>query len=515
MKIRGRLIVAFLIIITIPVILMTTVVGVILNYQTNSINESYEIESNPWQIMNNPLKLLNRLTRGIYNELKSYSIREPDKLKESEFLEEINEELKQKYSFLIVREEDNFIYIGDEKRLGQIKDLLPKFGIYVTESEGGLYVGDKYPYLLKKQDFYFEGNKEASFYIATDLSTILPQIKNTTIQMIISIVVILCVTAAILTYWIYQGILRPLNALRMATYKIKNGDWDFSIVSESNDEIGILCQDFEAMRVQLKELIEVQMQYEQDTRELISNMSHDLKTPITAIKGYTEGIMDGVADTPEKMEKYLKIIYQKANDMTMLVDELSFYAKIDCNTIPYSFQDINLDAYFTDCINDWILDLEVKNIELEYENEADPDLEIVADAEQLKRVVNNIIGNSVKYMDKENGLIFVSIKEKEEFVKVELGDNGKGVGKGDLKNIFERFYRTDASRNSSKGGSGLGLAIAKKIIEDHGGSIWADSVEGEGTSIFFTLKKSEKCLTKLEQEERAINKKLLNTSIKE
>lgn len=511
MKIKGRLITAFLIIIMIPIILMATALGAIINYQNNAIYERYEIETNTWQLIANPMVLLNRLTRGIYNELKTYALRNPEMLEDKEFIQSINEELKRNYSFLVMREEEIFTYIGDNVKFNQIEKLLPAFGVYVTDSEGGLYIGDNEPYLVKKQDFFFDDGDEGSFFIITDLSTILPQIKNTTMQMIIALIGILCVTAAILAYWIYSGLLRPLNALRMATYKIKNGDWDFSIVSENDDEIGLLCQDFEAMRIQLKDLIEVQMQYEQDSRELISNISHDLKTPLTAIKGYAEGIMDGVADSPEKMEKYLKTIYQKASDMTSLVDELSFYAKIDCNTVPYFFQDINLDEYFTDCINELVLDLEVKNIDIEYENKTDKGLEIVADAEQLKRVINNIIGNSVKYIDKEKGFIFVSIKDQGDFVKVELGDNGKGIAKKDLVNIFERFFRTDASRNSSQGGTGLGLAIAKKIIEDHGGNIWADSVEGEGTSIFFTLKKSEKDLpstTEIVEDKSLLTKKI-------
>ena len=217
---------------------------------------------------------------------------------------------------------------------------------------------------------------------------------------------------------------------------------------------------------------------------LISNISHDLKTPITAIKGYSEGIMDGVADTPEKMDKYLKTIYTKANDMTYLVDELSFYAKIDTNKIPYNFTKVNLDQYFTDCMNDLVLDLEVKNIELSYANHTSKDIEVVVDIEQLKRVINNIIGNSVKYMDKEEGKIEVSLLEEGEYVKITFKDNGKGVAKKDLKKIFERFYRTD---QSTKNGSGLGLAIARKIIQDHGGEIWADGEEGSGLSIIFTL----------------------------
>lgn len=124
-----------------------------------------------------------------------------------------------------------------------------------------------------------------------------------------------------------------------------------------------------------------------------------------------------------------------------------------------------------------------------YYNYTDHGLHIVADAEQLKRVINNIVGNSVKYMDKERGLINIRVDDSGDFVKVAIGDNGRGINPGEETHLFERFYRTDSSRNSSKGGSGLGLAICKKIIEDHGGVIWADGKPGNGTIIYFTLRK--------------------------
>lgn len=182
--------------------------------------------------------------------------------------------------------------------------------------------------------------------------------------------------------------------------------------------------------------------------------------------------------------------------MTSLVDELSIYTKIDCNAVPYNFTRLNLDQYFTDCVNDLDFDLEVKNIEIGYFNYVEKTQDIMADAEQLKRVINNIIGNSVKYMDKKKGLINIRIRDGEDYVQVEIEDNGKGIGKEDCQRIFERFYRTDVSRNSSQGGTGLGLSIVKKIIEDHGGQIWATGKEGVGTSIFFTLRKWDgiKCI---------------------
>ena len=199
--------------------------------------------------------------------------------------------------------------------------------------------------------------------------------------------------------------------------------------------------------------------------------------------------MDGVADTPEKMDKYIKTIYNKANDMDRLINELTIYSKIDNNRIPYNFHRIVVADYFKDCIEEVGLDLESKNIELNYSNLVDPSTKIIADPEQLKRVINNIISNSIKYIDKQKGVIDIRILDEVDSIRVEIEDNGKGIAAKDLPKVFERFYRTDASRNSSQGGSGIGLSIVKKIVEDHGGYIWATSKEGEGTCMHFVIRK--------------------------
>ena len=244
------------------------------------------------------------------------------------------------------------------------------------------------------------------------------------------------------------------------------------------------------MRQRLKDNAEEKINSEKENKMLISNIAHDLKTPITAVKGYAEGLMDGVADTPEKRDKYIRTIYNKANEMDTLINELTLYAKIDTNRIPYNFAKINVGEYFNDCIEEIGLDLESKNIGLAYFNYTDGSTQIIADPEQLKRVVNNIIGNSVKYASPDRKLmISLRIMEEAEFVKIEIEDNGKGIARNEVPLIFDRCYRTDASRNSSKGGSGLGLSIAKKIIEEHGGKIWAVSTEGVGTTMCFVLRK--------------------------
>ena len=281
----------------------------------------------------------------------------------------------------------------------------------------------------------------------------------------------------------------PIKKLQVATKNIKEGNLDFTIDYDEPDEMGDLCRNFEDMRKRLKESTEEKMAAEKENRALISNIAHDLKTPITAIKGYVEGIQDGVASSPEKLNKYIRTIYNKANDMDRLIDELTFYSKIDTNKIPYNFSKINVAEYFGDCVEEVGLDMETRGIELGYFNYVDEDVVVIADAEQMKRVINNIIGNSLKYLDKKKGILNIRIKDDGDFIQVIIEDNGKGISARDLPYIFDRFYRTDSSRNSSTGGSGIGLSIVKKIIEDHGGKIWATSKEKTGTTMYFVIRK--------------------------
>ncbi len=302
--------------------------------------------------------------------------------------------------------------------------------------------------------------------------------------------VILILTAIIMVVWIYRGIAPQLKLLKAAANNIKEGNLDFSVASTGKDEMSELCNAFEDMRIRLKNNAKDRLEDEAEQRALISNIAHDLKTPITAIKGYAEGMLDGVADTPEKQEKYIRTIYNKAGEMNTLINELTLYSNIDTNKIPYNFQKLNLHAYFEDCIEELGMDLENQHIRLDYANFVDPDVLIIADPEQLGRIIHNIVSNSVKYMRADvASRVGIVLKDVGDFVQIEISDNGKGIATHDLPYVFDRFYRADTSRNSAAGGSGIGLSIVKKIIEDHGGKIWVTSKENEGTTMYFVIRK--------------------------
>ena len=488
MKLKTRLIISFCTIIFVPIILVTLAFIGFRQQQMNELKEQYGIEATDYSYLVNSVQLKNRYTQEDYEKLSELAKDDVKKLTDVDYLTKYSNGLEEKNSYLIVREDQKLLYDGDKKG-GITEEELPDYGNSTVTSDIGIYIDGNAHVLLKQIDFLSENKTKCSLYIITDLDKTSPEIKSIFADMVISVILILIFTAVMLAAWLYRGILTPINKLEEATKNIKEGNLDFTLESEGKDEIGELCQNFEEMRQRLKEYTEERVNNEKENRILISNISHDLKTPITAIKGYAEGIIDGVADSPEKRDRYIRTIYNKTLDMTRLVNELTLYAQIDTNRIPYNFQKLNVSDYFNDCVEELTMDLEEKHVLLQYMDYAADDILIIADPEQLKRVINNVVNNTVKYLDKPSGIINMRIKDVGDFIQVEIEDNGRGISAQDLPYIFDRFYRTDASRNSSTGGSGIGLSIVKKIIEDHGGKIWATSKLGTGTVMYFVIRK--------------------------
>ena len=352
--------------------------------------------------------------------------------------------------------------------------IFSNIGMIIIPIIGFLIVEIVLGYLLF---FVFKGNLQGS------------EMKLFISYRFIAMALILIITNGLLTYYVSRSIITPITKLSLAAKKISEGDLEYSIGSNKQDELGELTNTFEAMRIKLKEAKAAQLQYEQNRQELIASISHDLKTPLTSIKGYVKGIQDRVANTPEKLERYMDTIYKTANDMDGLIDELFLYSRLDLQQVPFDIEKVDLYAFFADFVDELAFDLNKEQSTVLLLANKDDSYIVEADREKLKRVVTNIVQNSMKYMDKEHKEIQVCLSASSEEVIVEMKDNGSGIGKEDISYIFDSFYRTDISRNSSTGGSGLGLSIVKKIIEGHGGNVWAASKLGEGTSIYFKMKK--------------------------
>ena len=490
MKLRTRVIISFFIIILVPIVMCALTFYFFVGYKAKIIGEKYGLANATYRTISNNTLLLNAMTSEEYDEVEDTAKSDTAKLEETNYLSVLNARLQKKQSFIAVCEDGVIIYNGSEELSSEeLENELPKYGAPGANSKGGVYFRNEKQWMVKQVDYENSDGKECSAFIVTKTDQIAPQITGMVKELGIVIVLTLVLTSLGLSFWIYRGVIGPLEQLKKATQNIKDGNLDFTVEPCGVAEINDLCENFEEMRIRLKETAEEKVEFDKENKELISNISHDLKTPITAVKGYVEGIMDGVADTPEKMDKYIKTIYNKAIDMDRLINELTTYSGIDNNRIPYNFHRINVADYFGDCVEEVGLDLEQRGIKLNYSNLVSPDTVVIADPEQMKKVINNIISNSVKYMDKPDGHIDIRILDEVDSIRVEIEDNGKGIAQKDLQKIFERFYRTDASRNSAQGGSGIGLSIVKKIVEDHGGYVWATAKEGEGTCMHFVLRK--------------------------
>lgn len=482
MSIKFRLLLSYIALLLVPIIL-TAIVGYFAgSYYIGAVHEAY-----PGFDKIHDVKQGVARQYAFFSNIKQVALTSPEKFQDEEYLRKVEEKLAGFNSGLIVRKNDEIIYAVPALLEIVKKYNLPQFGEYEHEApilskdiETGL--------ILNQHDFYFEDGSQGSIFLVTNMEPIWRSFKELVNTIVITIVVILMITNGTLTYLVAGSIVKPLGKLKDSANRIKEGNLDFEINIKSKDEIGELSHAFEEMRKRLKGSLDLQLQYEENRKELFTNISHDLKTPITTIKGYVEGIRDGVADTPDKIDKYINTIYAKTVDVDRLIDDLFLFSKLDLSRLPLHLSTIDISKYLRDLIEELRFDLEKKNVAIKYNSNIQRSISAMVDLMQLKRVIVNVVENSVKYMDKPEGIIEIILEKDEEQVVVEIKDNGQGIPKSMLPYIFDRFYRGDPSRNTTTGGSGLGLAIAKKIVEEHGGRMWVESVEGAGTSIFFTLK---------------------------
>lgn len=431
-------------------------------------------------------KPLTPAEENAFLDLKLMAKHNPEQLLDTSQLDKID----QKKISIVVRKNSKITYSSPAFDINSLRKALPPFEETNINSRDTIQVNSLF-FTYVKFDFRFADKDEGSIFVLRKVSSY-AKLSQELFPILISLLLLLFIMIiGVLNYLVSRSIIKPIFILREGAERIKSGDLDFQITASSNNEIGQLNQAFEEMRIKLKESVELQLQYEDNRKELLSNISHDLKTPITSIIGYVEGIKDGVANTPEKMDKYLTTVYTKAKDMDLLIDELFLFSKLDLQKEQFSFETIEIVKYMLDYVEELSLDLLERNIHIKLNFTHKP-IYVIADREKLKRVLANLISNCVKYMDKKEKHIVISLFEKSNNLIVQVKDNGPGIKPEALPHIFNRFYRAEQSRNSQTGGSGLGLAIVKKIIIEHGGEIWATSKLGKGTSVFFSLNKVQK-----------------------
>jgi len=287
---------------------------------------------------------------------------------------------------------------------------------------------------------------------------------------------------------ITHEIVKPIEQLKQSALQISEGELDSIIPEDANGELLELCRALEQMRIKLKESIYLQQKYDDNRSFLISSISHDLRTPVTSIKGYIEGILDGVANTPEKQTQYLLTAQRKAALMNTMIEDLLLYSKLDLKQMPFNVSSVDFVRFVEDCVEDNQAFFEQRNVLATLQIEPINNRTVILDTERFMRVLQNIIDNAMFYNDSEQPTITFMLRETYSSIILEIKDNGIGIKAEEAEQIFDRFYRSDRARKVESG-SGLGLAIAKQIIEAHNGQIWANSQLGMGTSIFISLPK--------------------------
>lgn len=372
MKLKTRIVVAFLAIIIIPFLLTAVVLCWFANSKIRALGEEYGIKEPTYESLYNSSLAISKRMDAQFAKLQTMAEENPDQLEDNSCLNRLNAELTEDDSCIAVRKEDRIYYNGstvftDE----QLLQTLPAYGEGSAVSGSRSYIETEAQVLVKQMDFRFRDGSDGSIFLISQLNQILPETQDWLFDTVVAILLILVLTSLAMSLWIYRGVVSPLNQLKKATQNIKEGNLDFTVEGNGVKEVNDLCEDFEEMRKRLKESAEEKVEFDRDNKELISNISHDLKTPITAVKGYVEGLMDGVADTPEKVDRYIHTIYNKANEMDRLINELTFYSKIDTNRIPYTFAKIHVADYFEDCVEELSYELKAQGIDLTYFNYLD------------------------------------------------------------------------------------------------------------------------------------------------
>lgn len=321
---------------------------------------------------------------------------------------------------------------------------------------------------------FFKKNPSALYYV---------------ILWVVICIALMVISTTVTTHIMTKSVEKPINELARAAEYMREGNLNFEVMGSKYSEIDNLCSAFDAMRKELKLSKQREDYMKQERSMLLANLSHDLKTPITSIKGYVDGIRDGVAATPEKMDRYLDTIHAKAEVIDDMVNNLSMFSKLEMSRLSFHFERGDINSFLRSFIDDYKLDFEKNKITF-VSNIPEESVFVKLDYEKMSRALANLIDNAVKYRNTENPVLEINTLTRDKGVYICISDNGIGIDGSEMKNVFDGFYRADSSRSIK--GSGLGLGIVKQIVEKHGGKVWlkSDGI-GKGTTAMIYLPLAE------------------------
>ncbi len=302
---------------------------------------------------------------------------------------------------------------------------------------------------------------------------------------VLSGILLFIILMSFFTIFISKSVLIPLGELSEATKKVAMGELDFDLEYRNQNEIGSFVKAFNTMKEQLKASINKQKEQDDAKKHLIASISHDLRTPMTSIKGYVEALKDGKAKDPQAFERYLSVIQNKTESLDRLIDDLTLFSKLETGQMQMKFMKMDFKDYLEEyaAIKECEALVDACNIRFK---RPFPSVIVTLDRERMNQVMDNIIGNALKFSS-NSCEIMIKAQIYNDFVRVSISDKGPGIHEDDLPYVFQRFYRGDKSRSREHGGTGLGLAICQTVVEAHQGEIWAESVIDQGTTVYFQL----------------------------
>lgn len=319
-----------------------------------------------------------------------------------------------------------------------------------------------------------------------DLQQFMEARRYTAVFMPFGILIVILLTNQFLTRFVFRKIAEPLQILANGVHQIRDGNLDYRIHYSGRDEFAHVCEDFNDMAAQLKASVELIQKQEQNRKELLASISHDIRSPLTSIKAYSEGLLDGVARTADSQKSYVTMIKTKTEDIDRMVAKLFLFSKMDLGEFPYTPEKLDLAWEIRSLMAATVEEYDKKGLKIRTERLAEG-VEIFADPVQIYSVLTNILENSLKYKNKEQGLVTIRSEIHENEVLIIIEDDGPGVPDEALPKLFDVFYRNDPARHNPNMGSGLGLAITAKAVDRMGGSIHAEHGSLDGLRLVIKL----------------------------
>lgn len=287
-----------------------------------------------------------------------------------------------------------------------------------------------------------------------------------------------------------KRIIVPIEELRQGVEKIAMGNYDVRVACHIPNDLGLLIASFNEMAGKLQQGEKMKAEYEENRKTLIANISHDLKTPITSIKGYIEALLESPVESAEQRDKYLKIIHHNVDYLNRLIDDLFLFSKLDMQKLDFHFEQVSIGRYLADLMEEYQLELGDREIAFGFCNELVGDPLVSLDGRRFFQAIDNIVRNAISHGPEHGLSLQVKLSRQNSRIAIEIGDNGPGIAADKLPHIFERFYRIDRERAKNYEGTGLGLAITRELVMAHGGEITVTSRRDEGTCFTIILPES-------------------------